>query len=68
MPLARRRALGVRICYMSACTLGEAASFAIADDGRWCVYDLRFVLEDGRDRLDRVDVCARPVYKLEDER
>lgn len=47
---------------------GEAGSFAIANDGGPCDYDLRFVLEDGRDRLDRVDICARPIYTIGDER
>jgi hypothetical protein len=58
------KAWGEDLLHVGVLPSGEAGNFAIIQDGGTCDYDLRFVLEDGRDRLDRVDVCARPVYRL----
>jgi hypothetical protein len=45
---------------------GEAATLAIADGSSTCVYDLRFVAEDGSMMEDvGIDLCAVKSYVLE---
>ena len=47
---------------------GETGSFPIAEGAARCDYSLRFVLEDGRERVDVADICDAPSYRLEDAR
>jgi hypothetical protein len=44
---------------------GETGTVTIADGSTQCAYDLRFVMEDGQELTDQVDVCAMASYTLQ---
>jgi hypothetical protein len=43
---------------------GEGGTVTIADGGALCDYDLRFVLEDGQELVDSVNICELATYTL----
>lgn len=47
---------------------GETGRFPITESSTRCDYSLRFVLEDGRERLGAADLCDAPSYRIEDAR
>lgn len=45
---------------------GETGTLTIADGSDRCSTDLRFVMEDGQEFVERVDICGTPSFTLED--
>ena len=45
---------------------GHEVDVVIADGREQCVYDVKFVMEDGQELMDTIDMCASPVYELTD--
>ena len=44
---------------------GQSGTVNITDGSDQCVYDLRFVMEDGQELTDQVDICSLASYTLE---
>jgi hypothetical protein len=44
---------------------GEAGTVTIADGSDQCTYDLLFVMEDGQQLSDTVDICSMASYTLQ---
>lgn len=44
---------------------GEAGTVTIADGSDQCTYDLLFVMEDGQQLTDTVDICSLGSYTLQ---
>jgi len=45
---------------------GETGTLTIAGGSDQCSTDLRFVMEDGQEFVQRVDICGTPSFTLED--
>jgi hypothetical protein len=44
---------------------GNSGVVTIADGGTECVYDILFVMEDGQELVDTVDICQLGSYTLQ---
>lgn len=44
---------------------GETGTLTIAGGSDQCSTDLRFVMEDGQEFVERVDICGTPSFTLE---
>ena len=47
---------------------GAAETFAIIEVGRQCEYDLRFIMENGKEAVDTADLCEASSYTIKDAR
>ena len=45
---------------------GETGTLTIAGGSDECSTDLRFVMEDGQEFVERVDICGTPSFTLKD--
>jgi hypothetical protein len=57
-------AWGEDLLYVSVLPSGEAGTVTIVDGRARCDFDLRLVFEDGRERVDKADVCSGPSYRV----